>query len=132
VNETTGNPDTNRIGAGISEDQIVSAVQKSGYPLQVSVSEMLRAKASSQGSRFLVQEEWSYADDDTKGLRSIDLRADLILHSYDPQPRVRPQLNLLIECKQSQLPYVFFQAQGSWRLCSTSMILFLAAISFWK
>src|SRR5207249_223500 len=43
----------------------------------------------------------------------IDLLSRLPLYDYETlfnelQPRVRPELNILVECKQSQLPYVFF------------------------
>src|SRR5690606_23735306 len=53
---------------------------------------------------------WSYIDRDTSELRSIDLCVELRLHGWEPQPRVRPCLNLLIECKQSTMPFVFFEA----------------------
>jgi hypothetical protein len=61
---------------------------------------------------FSVQEEWSYVDRDSSDLRSLDILAGQELFDLhtNPQPRVRPELNLLIECKQSQLPYVFFLA----------------------
>jgi hypothetical protein len=62
-----------------------------------------------EGDRgFHVQDEWGYIDRDTHELRNLDIRASLRLHEWSPQPRVRPQLDLLVECKQSALPYVFF------------------------
>jgi hypothetical protein len=103
------NPSANQLGPGLTEDQILGAVVKSGYPLQTVVGDLLRAKFSATKGMFQVEEEWSYVDRDTKDLRTIDLLAELRLHDWDPQPRVRPHLNLLIECKQSLLPYIFFE-----------------------
>ncbi|MGC2194072.1 MAG: hypothetical protein WA628_05310 [Terriglobales bacterium] len=99
------NPKTNQLGQGIDEAQVYAAIEKSGYPLQTRVAEILRPS-------FEVQEEWCYVDRDTRELRSIDLRAWRILHGWEPQPRVRPHVDLLVECKQSQLPYVFFLSPG--------------------
>lgn len=98
-----GNPPSNKLPTGLSEAQVVNAVEESGYPLQIVVSEMLR-------SRFFVQQEWNYIDEDTKQLRAIDILAEQRLYNIKekPQPRIRPTLNLLVECKQSDLPYVFF------------------------
>ena len=100
------NPITNQIGPGISEDVIRSAVDESGYPLQTFVADILRTS-------FMIAEEWAYVDRDTGELRSLDLRAHRMLFDRElinPQPRVRPALDLLIECKQSELPYVFFES----------------------
>lgn len=106
-----GNPLTNVLGAGVKEQQVQDAVKKSGYPLQINVGDVLRSKPEGDGPKFGVQEEWSFMDRDTRELRNVDLFAELRLHGWDPQPRVRPQLNLLVECKQSELPYVFFRTQ---------------------
>lgn len=76
------------------------------YPLQTIVYEKLSGK-------FRIQEEWNFIDSDSNGERAIDLIAQMDLYEYkDPQPRVRPSLNLIIECKQSDLPYVFFITKG--------------------
>lgn len=109
MDQTSNNPTANQLGAGISEDQIRGAVEKSGYPLQTIVGDLLRFKLVADDANFQVQEEWSYLDRDTKELRTVDLLAELRLHDWEPQPRVRPHLSLLIECKQSSLPYVFFE-----------------------
>lgn len=98
------NPTTNKIAPGVSEQSLAEAIEKSGYPLQTVVARTLRKS-------FSVQEEWSYIDGDSQEQRTLDIHAWRPL--YDPmaegvQPRVRPTLNLLIECKQSVLPYVFF------------------------
>lgn len=89
------------LGAGITEPDLASAIQHSGYPLQTVIANSLR-------SSFTVQDEWGYIDRDTKELRTVDIFAQRSLYDiHGEQPRVRPILNLLIECKQSDLPYVF-------------------------
>lgn len=105
MKQTPGNPPSNQLGPGLNTDQVRNAVDKSGYPLQTVVSTMLRRS-------FGVQEEWSYLDRDSGELRSTDIRAAQPLFEWrEPQPRVRPQLTLLVECKQSQLPYLFFESE---------------------
>lgn len=105
MDQAPGNPSSNQLDAGVSADQVRSAVDRSGYPLQTIVSGILRHP-------FSVQNEWSYVDRDSGELRSIDLRAELRLFEWEPQPRVRPHLTLLTECKQSQLPYIFFESES--------------------
>lgn len=96
------NPATNKLGSGLTETDVLDAVSKSGYPLQTIVGDYLR-------SQFRVQEEWSYIDKDAQELRTIDILAEKWLYDFPrEQPRVRPTLDLLVECKQSTLPYVFF------------------------
>jgi hypothetical protein len=100
------NPLANQLGGGLTEEVIQAAVDKSGYPLQAVVADILRP-------RFHVQEEWSYVDRDSGELRSLDMVARLALYDHKRgQPRVRPRLSLLIECKQSQQPHVFFLSQS--------------------
>src|SRR5665647_858773 len=116
MNQATDNPAANQLGPGLTDDQVRIAVERSGYPLQTIVGNLLRSKPYFKGEEFRVQDEWCFVDRDTQELRTIDLFAELRLHDWDPQPRVRPQLNLLIECKQSLLPYVFFQTNAAPRL----------------
>lgn len=106
MDSAANNPNSNQIGQGLSEAQIRTAVERSGYPLQTTVAEILYPN-------FHVQEEWCYVDKDTRELRSIDILAGQSLYPPDPELRVRPQVDLLIECKQSQLPYVFFSSRSS-------------------
>jgi len=99
---SSNNPSTNKLGSGLAETDVLDAVSKSGYPLQTIVSDYFR-------SQFHVQEEWSYIDKDAQELRTIDILAEKWLYDFtQEQPRVRPTLDLLVECKQSTLPYVFF------------------------
>jgi hypothetical protein len=63
----------------------------------------------SLGTDMTVQEEWVYLDRDSKELRALDIHARVDLYDVTrTQPRIRPQLDLLVECKQSELPFVFF------------------------
>jgi hypothetical protein len=112
MDPSPNNPSTNRLGPGLSEAQVIRAVEESGYPLQTHVAAILHSSPTPKSGGFDVHEEWSYIDRDTNELRSIDLHASTRLYDWDPQPRVRPVLHLLIECKQSHLPYVFFVRRG--------------------
>lgn len=102
LNLAPNNPDRNKLIAGVKDEDLLAAISKSGYPLQTRIAESL-------SEEFYVQEEWSYLDRDSKSLRNIDILASQALYGYEKlQPRVHPQLNILIECKQSDLPFVFF------------------------
>ncbi len=106
LNSTSNNPATNKLTVGVSQEQIREAVSKSGYPLQTIVAANLRKE-------FQVQEEWSYIDPDSQSSRTIDILASKYLYDLSKDnPRIRPVLNLLVECKQSELPYVFFLSGG--------------------
>jgi hypothetical protein len=100
-----------KLADGISGKDILDAITKSGYPFQAEVADLLRAQLSSTG-RAQIQEEWAYIDSDTGASRSLDVFAEIPLwdsDSKDPnRGKVYPYLNLLIECKQSDLPYIFF------------------------
>jgi len=117
------NPGTNQLGPGVTEEQVLNAVDTSGYPLQIHVTEIFRSKrSSSQNEPFQISEEWCFVDRDTNNLRNIDLLVTTRLHGWEPQPRVRPQLTVLVECKQSQLPYIFFETQNKVRLVDFPVI----------
>ncbi len=73
--------------------------------------------AQNLSEKFYIQEEWSYIDRQTQVPRTIDLVASRMLFEWEKsQPRVRPELNLVIECKKSELPYVFFLSDRHTRL----------------
>jgi len=96
------NPATNALGSGVSDEMVEQAIQASGYPLQLVVAQELSGD-------FSLQEEWSFVDPDSGSARTIDLLASkLLFERKEPQPRIRPELNFIVECKQSDLPYVFF------------------------
>jgi hypothetical protein len=94
------NPSSNELPKGISEEDLVSGIEISGYPLQGIVAEFL-----TEG--FKVIEEWGYIDKDTKEHRSLDIFAEIKLPEIEG--KVDPSLILLIECKKSAHPYVFFK-----------------------
>jgi hypothetical protein len=95
------NPRSNHLNPGITDIDVETAIKKSDYPLQTIIANKLRES-------FYCQEKWSFVDNKINENRSIDIMAQMNLYDYNNQPRVRPILNLLIECKQSELPYVFF------------------------
>lgn len=110
MNLRTDNPPRNSLTAGVTEASVASAITRSGYPLQGVVA----AKLAATG--FYVQEEWSYLDRDAKTLRNVDLLAGKMLFDFGlKNVRVRPQLDLIVECKKSELPYIFFNThQSAW------------------
>jgi hypothetical protein len=101
MREDARNPNTNQLGNGVTEEKLNSAVSKSGYPLQTKVAHMLK-------DDFHIIEEWSFIDNKTHAIRAIDLLAQKEFYSHSEHPRIRPTLDLIIECKQSELPFVFF------------------------
>jgi hypothetical protein len=102
MKSASGNPQSNVLGPGVSEPDLLDAIASSGYPLQSIVARILR-------KNFSVQEEWGFIDSDDEVARSMDMMAERPLYTYkEPQPFIRPTLNLLVECKRSDLPYVFF------------------------
>lgn len=112
-NKSIVNPSSNKIGAGVTEEDVAAAVAKSGYPLQTIVA------GYCEDAGFGSIEEWSYIDKDSNQLRTIDVKAEKPFQGHRksvPDCRVRPALVLLIECKQSQLPYVFFLSRHPIRI----------------
>jgi hypothetical protein len=101
--EELENPTSNRLSGGITREAVVSAIERSGYPLQTFVAAELR------GRDWYVQEEWSYIDSELGGLRALDIAAEVQLGNLVGQ-RVYPTLTLLAECKHSEMPYVFFES----------------------
>lgn len=97
MHKSNGNPDANDLPPELTEADLARAIGESGYPLQLRVAAIL-------ATRFRVTEEWSYIDRVTGGLRALDLSATLELGGECPVPSLR----LLVECKASRLPYVFF------------------------
>jgi len=100
-----GNPDTNELRAGITEKHVAEAVSRSGYPLQTLVAEGLLSTFE------FVYQEWNYVDTDAGKTRAMDIWARRILDEYrssQVDARVHVALCALVECKKSDLPYVFF------------------------
>src|SRR4051812_30415188 len=103
------NPKSNTLPKGISKQALDDAIQKSGYPLQ----QVVGRKLSELG--FSVRHEWGFNDYNVQKLRSADLMANMRLYDFKKvsKLRVRPQLDLLVECKKSVDPYLFFLANES-------------------
>jgi hypothetical protein len=62
---------------------------------------------------YRVLEEWPYIDADSGDPRTLDIYASRLLSeikALDFTPRLDQMLALLIECKQSELPYVAFES----------------------
>jgi hypothetical protein len=102
MNTTGDNPPENCLGQGVTDDQLQRAVVASGYPLEVLVAQKLRSHG------LYVEQERSYRDPNEGTFRTLDLAAQKAMWTADTQTSVRPDLLLLIECKKSELPYVFF------------------------
>jgi hypothetical protein len=99
------NPKSNEIPADIKEEELVEVISKSGYPLQTVVSNQLK------GLSFRIQQEWTYIDNESKQERNLDILASkelLKIDRIEDQPLITPYLDLLIECKRSDSPYIFF------------------------
>lgn len=99
MDQHSDNSSANHIPSGIDEAKLVEAVRTSGYPLQSLVAQEI-------SSRFTVVEEWGYTDRTTKEHRSLDIYAFRELGSESDA--IRPRLHLLLECKRSDMPFVFF------------------------
>jgi hypothetical protein len=98
--ETDGNPELNRLQAGVTAEQLEAAVRRSGYPLQRVVAEELLRD-------FTVTEEWGYIDRESKEHRTLDVFG---FRRLSDTTGLWLSTALLVECKRSDLPYVFFEA----------------------
>lgn len=103
----TGDPDSlaAHLPAGMDPDGFMNAVAGSGYPLQMYAARVLKDRG------FWIQEEWAYIDRDGDRRRAIDLLGGRSRGSYESSAESSSvSVELLIECKQSRQPYVFFEA----------------------
>jgi hypothetical protein len=115
MRQQDGNPEENCLPGGVTEDMLKDAIERSGYPLQSSVVatvvDAIDGWDLPEGeAHTFVQEEWTYFDRDLDKTRALDALIESHRWSVrgDAQPRVRPVLSLLIECKKTELPFVFF------------------------
>lgn len=104
--------DSDSLPPGLSIEDVRGAISASGYPLQSTVAEMMRNVFGAPGSAA-VFDEWRYIDSDSGQARAIDLRVTVDLTDTASEARVAPILDLLVECKSSELPWVFFCGEGS-------------------
>ena len=100
MTETDGNPESNRLQAGVTAGQLEAAVRNSGYPLQRVVAEELLRD-------FKVHEEWGYLDRESKEHRTLDVFG---LRRLSDNTGLWLSTAVLVECKRSELPFVFFEA----------------------
>ena len=100
MNETGNNPALNRLQAGVGAEELEKAVRLAGYLLQRVATELL-------GDSFNIAEEWGFRDRETNAHRSLDL---FDFRNVRNSNRLRVYAALLVECKRSDLPFVFFEA----------------------
>jgi hypothetical protein len=93
--------------AGMSEQALLDAIVVSGYPLQTVVATKLADRDAG------VTEEWAYEDPDSAFRRAIDVAGHWRIQETRHETARGTStvaLVLLVECKQSRYPYVFFEA----------------------
>lgn len=95
------NPPANSLPAGIVEADLVNAISSSGYPLQGVVAAGLLPY-------FKIVEEWGFVDDETKEHRSLDIYGYRVL-SEQAEAGIHAGMMLLVECKRSRHPFIFFR-----------------------
>jgi hypothetical protein len=100
MTETHDNPESNRLQAGVTAEDLEAAVRSSGYPLQRVVAQELLCD-------FRVTEEWGYLDRESKEHRTLDVFGFRLLSETTG---LRLSTVLLVECKRSDLPHMFFEA----------------------
>jgi len=98
---TANNPKSNKLPAGIEDENLVKAILSSGYPLQGVVARKL-------SKQFTITEEWGFIDRDSQDHRSLDVVAYKPLYN-DSCNSIHPGLFLLIECKRTNHPFIFFR-----------------------
>ncbi len=109
MREHQQNTPKNVLPKGINDADVAEAISLSGYPLQAVAANVIRECFRRSGFLGSIQEEWAYSDKEENQLRSVDLLAELSLYDASKgEIRVRPHLDLIVECKLSLMPYVFF------------------------
>ncbi|MEV0360636.1 hypothetical protein AB0H71_31725 [Nocardia sp. NPDC050697] len=99
--------------SGLSRRDVEVAIARSGYPFQAVVADRL-SSAISRNTKvsgfFGAHEEWSYTDSDSGQARTVDILVSTSLGTSEKPggPLSHPSLQLLVECKQSELPFTFF------------------------
>ncbi len=102
-----------QLPAGISLEDLVEAVRSSGYPLQGRVADAVGELVGAPMAAA-VHEEWRYVDAESGRSRAIDVRCQIFPETTGADlERVRPFIDLMIECKSSDLPWLFFTRPGS-------------------
>lgn len=99
MRSATSNPAGNTIPQGLKEGALINAIATSGYPLQGIVARRLQKD-------FKVIEEWDFIDDAKDEHRNLDL---LAIKRLGNTPQELGSVSLLVECKRSRHPFVFFK-----------------------
>jgi hypothetical protein len=116
--ETPDNPPENVLPSSISEAAVIEALAASGYPLQVSVARQLRDIKEYKSVNYepiTIIEEWTFIDRDTEKPRGLDILFELKL-PFTYMDKTYAALTLLIECKASKHPFVFFETASPYEL----------------
>jgi hypothetical protein len=117
VQSDSNNPPGNILGAGVTERDLQNAIELSGYPLQSIASDVILSVLEGDDRNCYAQEEWSFIDSDENIVRQLDglITCEFIGKQVetrdpplDPSSYLRFQADILMECKQSDMPYVFF------------------------
>lgn len=107
MKSTGDNPAGNVLPSGMTEGLLLDAVNASGFPLQVAISRRLNAITGYPAVE--VFEEWTFVDSDEGKQRALDMVFEMRL-PFDFVDLAYPSVALLIECKASKQPFVFFEA----------------------
>lgn len=91
-----------------TNDQILGALEGSGFLFEQEVATTLESYG------FHVETSWPYLDPDTKKSREIDLRA-IKNYLQDENNKLQVFVELLVECKDSRSPLVFFERRKNKR-----------------
>jgi hypothetical protein len=102
MRQAINNPPDNQLYKGTSEAAVIEAIDLAGYPLQSVVADHLVA-------HFGVTEEWGYIDRDTQAHRSLDVFAFKTFGEAGKVASIACHAAVLVECKRSRAPFVFFQ-----------------------
>ena len=104
MDRSPNNTNQNALGKNVNEAALIKAIEHSGYPLQGIIAGKLM-------SDFQVIEEWGYIDRDRQKHRTLDIVATRKLAKSNTSVA---DIALLIECKRSVHPYVFFKTVTAW------------------
>lgn len=80
--------------------KIVNDLKHSGFPLEIECTSILRKED------WDVTNQVCYIDLETKELRTVDIKARL--SRWGEKSRARMEVNLMIECKRSKNPWIFY------------------------
>lgn len=88
-------------------EKVKKDMQKSGFPLEIEVSSILNS------SGWDVQNQGFYIDEQENKPRAIDIIASKILAVEASKYFTNFNIYLIIECKKSQKPWLFYTTQSS-------------------